>query len=126
MSFYHLFSFSNFFTPNIFDKCTPLGVDDAWRCSVRGRGVNLVRKRGVVISKSSTDGGIRGTGLKVSSPEFSFNNTQILRFLKRHHFGKCSHFILLYIVIIFHGDIRTPIQKSALCDLPTPTGNPPD
>jgi len=36
------------------------------------------------------------TGLRVSSPEFFFNYTQIILFLKSYHFGKCSHLIFLY------------------------------
>jgi len=31
-------------------------------------------------------------------PEFLFNFTKIILFLKSHHFGKCSHLIFLYII----------------------------
>src|SRR6218665_1649155 len=40
----------------------------------------------------------RSKGLRVSSQNFLFNYTQILLFLKRHHFGRCtcSHLIFSY------------------------------
>jgi len=38
------------------------------------------------------------TGFRASSPEFLFNYTQIILFMKSHRFGKCSHLIFLYIV----------------------------
>ena len=37
-------------------------------------------------------------GLRVSSLELLFIYTQICLFLKCHHFGKCSHLVLLYII----------------------------
>src|SRR6218665_1736941 len=38
------------------------------------------------------------TGSKASSPEILFNIYKSFFFLKSHHFGKCSHIILLYIL----------------------------
>ena len=32
------------------------------------------------------------------NPEFLFNYTQIILFLKNHHVGKCSRLIFLYII----------------------------
>ena len=68
------------------------------------RGVNLVWNRGghgfgfenweVVGPQMEA----RSTGLRVSSAEFVFNYTQIIRFLKSHHFARCSHLIFLYII----------------------------
>ena len=40
----------------------------------------------VVGPKNSADGGTHSTGLRVSSPEFLFNNKQIYLFPKNHHF----------------------------------------
>ena len=34
--------------------------------------------------------------LRVSLEEFLFNYTQIIIFLKSHHFGKCSQIVFLY------------------------------
>src|SRR6218665_968234 len=38
------------------------------------------------------------TRLMVSSPKFLFNYTQIILFLKSHHFGKFSQLIFVYII----------------------------
>ena len=49
-------------------------------------------------SQMSGSATARSTWLRVSSQEFIFNYTQIILFLRSHHFGECSHLIFLYII----------------------------
>ena len=72
---------------------------------------------------NSTDG---GTWHKIESiiPEILFKYTQIFIFLKSHHFGKCSHLIVLY--IIGYDDISwrphdLPITKPGKSSHPQPS-----
>src|SRR6218665_4156980 len=46
----------------------------------------------------------RSTRLRVSSVKFLFNYTQIILFLRSHHFGKCS-----YLIFILRGSRPPPI-----------------
>ena len=64
------------------------------------------------------------TGLRVSSRNL-FNYTQIFPSLKSHHFGKCSHLILLYIIGYniswrSHDPPSTPHDPQIFVTPPTP------
>jgi len=84
------------------------------RFEIRGSWIRVWKLGSWVLNVQQMDA--RSTLLKVSSPEFLFNYTQIFLFLKMQHFGKYSHLICLYIIgynrLIFYGDPTTPVPKS--------------
>jgi len=85
------------------------GINLVWNLWIVGQGLKTGRLWALKVQQMEAC----SSRLRVSSPEFLFNCSQILIFLKSHHFGKCYYLIFLY--IIGHSNIsRRPHDPSII------------